>query len=340
MSIKKLFNSRHIVTKQQSDQIVNEVESMKYVKSQVDKRGKFIPKLDFSDPKFFAHYGSAEKYYEDSIKYIYRTYPYDGSFAEQDKWHYESTYLDSWFFRNEYPKTTGYVQFNKTSNIIQDDGLSGKWTLLEYPQYVEFRGGPHPHFNKPHGSNAPDGQTNSLSEIFSEKNGRANIWNDTEEYNKVIRNSNLYMSGENGNTVEFWLKTDKDPTSQVALFDMWDGDPNTRLTIEHKPFLHGGSKLFQVTFKIKSDGINQVEIGDPTHISSPAKQTIIHPFSRCGWNHYAFVFQNISGGKSGCTLFINGEENDFVEATSFDPPSEALLNLQARLNAYITTPAG
>ena len=74
MSIKKLFNNRHIVTKQQSDNIVQEVESMKYVKNQVSKRGRFIPKLEFSDPKFFAHYGSAEKYYEDSIKYIYSTF--------------------------------------------------------------------------------------------------------------------------------------------------------------------------------------------------------------------------------------------------------------------------
>jgi len=340
MSIKKLFGSRKIVTKQQSDQIVNEVESMKYVKSQVGKRGRFIPKQDFSDPQFFAHYGSAEKYYEDSIKYIYRTYPYDGSLAEQDKWHNDSTYLDSWFFRNEYPKTTGYVEFNKTSNIIQDDGLSGKWTLLEYPQYVEFKGGPHPHYNKPHGSNAPDGKTNTLSEIFSEKNGRANIWNDTEEYNKVARNSNLYMSGEKGNTVEFWLKTDKDPTSQVALFDLWNGDLDTRMTIEHKPFLHGGTKLFQVTFKIDSHGILQTEVGNYTHSSSPTKQTKIHPFSRIGWSHYAFTFQNTDSGNCRCTLFINGEENDSVEAASFEPPGEALLNLQARLNSYIATPAG
>ena len=157
------------------------LSQMKYVKNQVSKRGRFIPKLEFSDPKFFAHYGSAEKYYEDSIKYIYRTFPYDGSLAEKDRWHTESTYLDSWFFRNEYPKTTGYIEFNKTSTVLEDDGLSGKWTLLEYPQYVEFKGGPHPHFNKPHGNTAPDGLTNTLSEIFSEKNGRANIWNDTEE---------------------------------------------------------------------------------------------------------------------------------------------------------------
>ena len=231
------------------------------------------------------------------------------------------------------------MEFNKTFTVV-DSTVDEKWSLLEYPQYVEFRGGPHPHFNKPHGSDAPDGQTNSLSEIFSEKNGRANIWNDTEEYNRVIRNSNLYMSGENGNTVEFWLKSEEDPTYQVALFDMWNQDAETRMTIEHKPFLHGGSKLFQVTFKIDSHGMFQKEIGNYSHSSSPTKQTKIHPFSRVGWTHYAFSFQNSDSGNCRCTLFINGEENDSVEAASFEPPGEVLLNLQARLNCYITTPAG
>ena len=33
----------------------------------------------FSKPENFAHYGSAEQYYLNSIKRIHNTYPYDGS---------------------------------------------------------------------------------------------------------------------------------------------------------------------------------------------------------------------------------------------------------------------
>ena len=88
MSIKDLFGKRSnkIVTKQQADKLVDEVESQEYV-SEVNKgKQKFIPKADYSDPKNFAKYGSAEKYYEDTVEHIYSSYPYDGSEAEKNKW--------------------------------------------------------------------------------------------------------------------------------------------------------------------------------------------------------------------------------------------------------------
>ena len=39
--------------------------------------------IDFSDPANFAHYGSAEEYFKNSIERVYKTYPYDGSLYEK-----------------------------------------------------------------------------------------------------------------------------------------------------------------------------------------------------------------------------------------------------------------
>ena len=59
----------------------------------------------------FARYGLAEKYYADSINYITNEYPYDGSQREKIEWQLSSSYLDRHIFENEYPRTTGYINF-------------------------------------------------------------------------------------------------------------------------------------------------------------------------------------------------------------------------------------
>lgn len=38
---------------------------------------KFISNVDYSDPKNFARFGSAEEYYKNAINYIASEYPYD-----------------------------------------------------------------------------------------------------------------------------------------------------------------------------------------------------------------------------------------------------------------------
>ena len=403
MSVKDLFSSRanKIVTKQHVEQIADEVESKKYIEQGVKSREKFVPKINFSEPKYFARYGSAEKYYEDSIQYIFRTYPYDGSYSEKTKWHTDSTYLDNWFFETEYPRATGYVNFNEnlvvdisggttdgvtaegnTENCTFDNSNNGNnpftsWTtvpivegmvkhpaahdpcvdwfqLNENPQYIHIKGGPQQHIDKPYGSAAPDGKTDKLSELFPHKGGRANIWNDTEKYYEAIRESNLAMDPELGNTVEFWTSTDENPTTQVCLYDMFDGNDFTRLCIEHKPesiSLIDGSmapfKLFMVTYLIEGNGVIQQPIGNFDGSGSPESQTVSDPFSSAGWNHYAFVFSKNEAGNLLVGLFINGEQNDILEFAvggsewqggSLD--NKGLVGLRANLNSYITTPAG
>lgn len=404
MSVKDLFNSRanKIVTKQHVEQIADEVESKTYIEQGVKSREKFVPKINFSEPKYFARYGSAEKYYEDSIQYIFRTYPYDGSYSEKIKWHTDSTYLDNWFFETEYPRATGYVNFNEnavaadiTVDGVNNDNTDAQdcnavaaslpwitspiesgvvmhpagdplgvlggsavcvpWFIEhENPQFVHIKGGPQQHIDKPYGSAAPDGKTDKLSELFPHKGGRANIWNDTEKYYEAIRESNLAMDPELGNTVEFWTSTDENPTTQVCLYDMFDGNDFTRLCIEHKPesisMIDGSMapfKLFMVTYLIEGNGVIQQPIGNFDGSGSPESQTVSDPFSSAGWNHYAFVFSKNEAGNLLVGLFINGERNDILEFAVGGPEwqggsldNKGLVGLRANLNSYITTPAG
>ena len=47
---------------------------------------KFISNIDYTDPKNFAKFGSAEEYYKNAITYINNDYPYDGNTTEKTSW--------------------------------------------------------------------------------------------------------------------------------------------------------------------------------------------------------------------------------------------------------------
>ena len=82
MSIKDKFKEKKskLLKSHSLETAGKEAESHKYIEQFLDDKNRFIPQVDYSDPATFARFGLAEKYYEDSIKRIYMTYPYDGSF--------------------------------------------------------------------------------------------------------------------------------------------------------------------------------------------------------------------------------------------------------------------
>ena len=69
MGIKDLFGKRSnkVVSKAQAEKLLDEVESSDLVLANKSKNNKLIPRIDYSKPENFAHYGSSEKYYEDSF---------------------------------------------------------------------------------------------------------------------------------------------------------------------------------------------------------------------------------------------------------------------------------
>ena len=104
MSLKDLFkqgNISKVLVAKSAEDIGKEAESERYVWSRKEERNRLIPQIDFSDPKNFAKFGSAEEYYVQSIKRIYSTYPYDGSRYEKQAWENSSSYLDLYIFESD-----------------------------------------------------------------------------------------------------------------------------------------------------------------------------------------------------------------------------------------------
>ncbi len=115
MSLKGLFDTvavTKIVDNKTSAEIGRVVESADYHDAQIIDQKRFIPEIDFSEPKNFAKYGSAEKYYEDSYTYIYSSYPYDGSLAEKLQWKNSGACVDLYLFDNKYVRPAGDINFS------------------------------------------------------------------------------------------------------------------------------------------------------------------------------------------------------------------------------------
>jgi len=81
------------------------------------KQEKFLPNVDYSDPKNFARFGSAEEYYKNSIKYISQEYPFDGSLEEKIKWSEGLTDFEYYIFSKEYPRSVGYANLSAQNYI-------------------------------------------------------------------------------------------------------------------------------------------------------------------------------------------------------------------------------
>lgn len=334
MSIKDLFGkkSNKIVTKEQADKIADEVESYEFISENQKTKKKYIPKIDYAEPKNFAKYGSAAKYYEDSIEHIYKTFPYDGSGAEKSKWFRESSPLDIYILDQKYPKAVGHILLNGEATLIDtiEDLGFGKVKKYESPQYIYIKGGP----NKD--SRVKEGDEYELSKQFPAKGGRANIW--SEDY---FRESNLGINPSVGNSIEFWMKFgDTEAISSghsICLFDLWNGkshsdDDYVRFMVEMLP--ETGSD-FSITYKYGSDseGVERVgfNISDSTIASIGADYLL-------SWNHYSFTVQSVAEGME-ISLYVNGilQDTGVIAGKNIvsDIPQE---NYFAFINGYTTVP--
>jgi hypothetical protein len=100
MKLKDLFKSTKTLASSSLDDIASELESQEYVQSYNKDKVRFLPNVDYSDPKNFAFFGSAEKYYTDAYVRIRGNYPYDGSEKEKFDWQNDSTFLDMYVFEH------------------------------------------------------------------------------------------------------------------------------------------------------------------------------------------------------------------------------------------------
>ena len=328
MSLKDLFKEKkfqYLAAVSQND-LTGNVESAEYIEFYIKNKDRFKPLVDYSNPANFARFGSAEKYYYDSVKKITQTYPYDGSKKEKILWEISSSQLDLYLFENGYPRTTGYATFTTSSLTATDTSEEyGAAGTASY-EYVYVNGGPQ----------KGTGNTIYLDPDTGEAKYRkgANIWDTSEN-----RECNLKIGGTDGNTVEFWLKKAAfapTATKKEVIFDTHTTSSISssadygRLRIEMSGHGVGTNTLspFYVTFMSGTDGISNQNIGSSITTASIADDS---------WHHYAFRFKN-TGSNVVTDLFIDGKHNHRVTTgTAINYVSGTIVGT---IGALATQPSG
>jgi hypothetical protein len=275
---RQLENLQNISNKSE-EQIAAEVESVGYHEQDIIKEERFIPRTDYSRPSAFARYGSATEYYQQSIKRVYSTYPYDGSLKERLEWENDSNYLDLYLFEQRYPRTNGYV-------ILSADGwgtqtaTTGGYGMPSSQEYISFIGGPNVN---------PGG----MSPIALQFTG-SNYWD--PDKNRV---SNLQFDLENnGATVEFWLKKDSfdaSLTEKEVVFDLWNNELSSsdsygRFRLElSSSTTPGGEGPLLLTVMSGATGFQW----EPVVVGSAFTTASI---ADGNWHHYAVTVKSASAG--------------------------------------------
>ena len=83
MSLKDLFQVKKVLPPVSNEQIAEEIESVELLDSHVIEKNRIQFAVNYSTGSNFAIFGSAKKYYQDTIKRVYEQYPYDGSKKEK-----------------------------------------------------------------------------------------------------------------------------------------------------------------------------------------------------------------------------------------------------------------
>ena len=322
MALKDLFLDNNLKsTKPLSKQdFKDETESFDYALAIKDRDARFLATENFDDPSVFARYGSAEKYYEDSISKIYNTYPYDGSLKEKILWELSSSLVDLYLFENGYPRTTGYANF--VIDPGTSGGDSGYFPSSGDDEYILTKGGPH----------AGTGNNLYYNQVSDEVVYRkdANIYDLSEN-----RENNLLIDGEKGNTVEFWLKKAEFVNQKETIFDvsatgtLSSSADYARLTVGlDTSSADAGTGPFEITYQSGTDGLKVANIG-----TSLTKANI----ADSSWHHYSIRMKN-TGSNILVDLFVDGEHNERITGgTTIDYVSGALVST---LGALSDTPSG
>jgi hypothetical protein len=265
MKLKDLFNSTKTIKSSSLEDMANEVESQEYIESFNKDKIRFMPNVDYSDPKNFAFFGSAERYYNDGFKRIRNTYPYDGSEKEKYDWLFDSTFIDMYLFEHKYPRFNGHVNLSYPSWGTLNGSIIDGYGKSTTNTYIKTFGGP-----------------NKSDLVGLQKQyGDANILD-----NSKSRESNLKFNLNDGVTLEMWVKKpafDTSKTEKEVLFDLWNGEASSsaqygRFRLELTGASSGSPFLFTAlsgTSGVQNQSIGQNlttgSITDWTHVALSLK---------------------------------------------------------------------
>ena len=323
MSVKDLFNKTDkLLSSVSLNELGSEIESADYVETSIIDKNRFIPHVDYSKPENFAFYGLAEQYYLDSIKYIYSSYPYDGSKNEHLKWEVSSSYLDLYMLNNEYPRSTGYVNMGINYGD-QVGGIQNNWGSFGSNNYIFTKGGPH---------TASEGMIGTpLYQTFI----NSNVYDNTKN-----RESNLQISGSSGITFEFWLKktgwTSGSESPRQVICDIWNSaslssNSYGRCRVEIRPGVANSQRQFYIELLSGTAGLssgsseNMLAIGSGLEITGST------------WKQYSLSIIN-SGSSMVASLYTSGTLNHSLTTGS----SIGLItgSMISSIGSLITTTSG
>ncbi len=326
MSIKDLFknyeSNRFSSTKSELS-ASKLVESIEYVKEKNTDKHRYIPPIDFSTASNFAKFGSAELYYEYAFKRIYSQFPYDGTLAEVQRFHNDSTFLDKYIFDNVYPRTTGHVVFSSDGWTTRVGSIVGGYGLPTTKQYIFVPGGPHTASGGVLGKD--------LSYTFDES-----MVYDTS----TRRGSSLEYNPLSGSTLEFWLKKSTFVTSSTereVVFDMWNGEISSsakygRIRLELDGTGSSGASPMRLTMMSGATGFQSIDITPSTLTTSSV--------SDGSWHHYAVTMYS-TASLTTINLYRDGV---FLKTTTNASYIGSIENVSGGVNAYIgalmTPPSG
>ncbi len=308
MSAKDLFEkqkqnviSYNAFEKSTIDQFADEVESSDYLDQKQIYFQTLIPDLDYSTASNFVKFGSAEKYYENSIDRITGQYPYDGSKAEQLEFYNSLTPLEKYLLDNEYPKTTGYMTFAPSGWGTKNGALVQSYGLPTNTEYLYF-------YNQVTGN------------IYDPDNKRR---------------ENVRFIFNTGSTVEFWLKKDGRPdrttqTAKEAIFyaaTTGSADKDKRVVI----YVSGGiGKTGSVFTEYYTDTETKFAFEFDTGLS-----TIVDS----AWHHYALRYYRGTGGYNVDFYFDGVYKSTLTSSTSNEDITGSMFGVIGSLGGKVSSSA-
>ena len=313
MTIKNLFTKSKIAIFESADSASADIESAAFLQEKVIENNTFIPFLDFSDPSMFIKFGSAELYYENSIKRVYQQYPYDGSGKEKIQFYLSSSYLDQWLYEEKYPKSTGYAVLS-ANGYGAIGGITdgyGEPASASDREYIYAAGGLH---------TASAGM--NTGELF--KNFDKSIIYDPANN----RTQNFRVNPIDGTTIEFWLKKGTfitGSTEKEVILDLWNGELSSssdygRLTI----YMTGstdGLNPFRATLQSGTVGFVDQSLAASSFTTSSIADS--------NWHYYGISLLSQSAGIKSF-FYVDGDLNN--EQTI---GSVGINELSGRINSYV-----
>jgi len=335
MSIKDFFYKKEVVLEDMS-KITSSVESGDLIEQIRIKNKKFIPDIDFGNPKNFARFGSAKEYYEGSIKRVYEQYPYDGSEAEKLEFYNNSTYLDQWLFDNKYPKSTGYAIFS-AGLWGGVSSTTGKYATPETPSYIYTAGSIHTASVYQHTASQGIG-TLELKNAFDK-----GVLYDSDK----DRTHGFRVKPTDGVTIQFWLKKSAFSTANTdreVILDLWNGetvpDGTTaeehnygRLTLELSGGLSNPTPNGAVLLTLQSGSvrISEETICEDTYNASAVAND--------SWQHHTVTIKS-----SGALITVKYYLDGILNKTSQYTTAEGIGEIPGKIDSFIgglqTRPSG